>query len=482
MNSSPKFEFAHGGRSAVLLGHPSSVFPQRFAEFFEKQAYQSAIVDRCWSGPRWVGSGIPALASTGGQSALTSRDRSLEKSLQRVEQAVAYREADRCRSVLSGTEIDWQPSFVNGLLNAVTIAPFVDGLRPTFVLGQEVFAYGLATALCRSAPKVLMPWGGDIYYFAHTSSVAFEMVRRALTSVDLILAGGDAGARYLVKTYGVSPERLHSFSWGVDTSQFRRALSEERQAFCLREGVPPQAKIIVNARRFHPRWGCDIALDAFRRIVKEDADVYCFMVGGGLSERHAPLAREQLRAEGLEARIRILDGHVPDAQIQELFSVADVFTSLLRTTDMRGSAILECAAAGAVPILSEVEEYRCMEASGLRALFVDVTKPETIMEALRRSVRDSALRLEVGCANREFILAHEDRAITFRSMLRSIEERIAGWRPEAAAILPEPVEVIRQIVAPYRAIFEPSTFRQASAKVAAMVHILKSRVFQRLGV
>ncbi|MGD1098454.1 MAG: glycosyltransferase, partial [Bryobacteraceae bacterium] len=276
-----EIENPRGIRNAFIIGDPASVFPCRFAEFFREGGVSASIVTRSWAGGDEAG-GFPVLQSARHHSSPgTNWLPGLRESLRKVDEAARRTEATRAQAALAGTGINWNVSFVEGFLNAASIPAYVDTLQPSVLLGQEAFFYGLATALCRTAPRILMPWGGDIYYFAHQNSVSYEMVRRALTSVDLVLAGGEAGARYLVREYGVSPDRIHTFSWGIDTALFRKASPEERQTFCRRESLPPQVKIVVNARRFHPRWGCDIALEVFRQLVKEDPEAYCFMVAGG---------------------------------------------------------------------------------------------------------------------------------------------------------------------------------------------------------
>jgi glycosyltransferase involved in cell wall biosynthesis len=476
MNHGPERDTQFPRGNALVIGDPSSIFPARFAEFFKQRGFRASIVTRSWGGGKETG-GFQVLQSAQLNSvSATNRMPALEQALRRAEAAARHSEADRAQAALAGTGIDWCPSFVEGLLNGASLPPFVDTLRPAVILGQEAFANGLATALCRTAPRILMPWGGDIYYFAHMNSVSFEMVRRALTSVDLVLSGGQAGTRYLVNQYGVAPDHIYTFSWGIDTSLFRRASPGEREAFCLREGIPADAKIIVNARKFHPRWGSDLALEAFRTIVREEPQAYCFMVAGTLTETFSAAAREQVRAEGLDHRIRIFDRHVPDARIRELFSVADVFTSLVRTTDMRGSTILECSACGATPILSEVEEYRDMAATGLRALFVDVGNPQTILDALRACLSNEALRAEMARANRVFILRHEDRRKTLDAMFTAIEQRIAAWQPATTKTPAQPIKVIREILRPYRSVFEPSWFDRVSARAERRLESVKSKL------
>jgi glycosyltransferase involved in cell wall biosynthesis len=289
-----------------------------------------------------------------------------------------------------------------------------------------------------------MPWGGDVFHFGETSSVAFEMVRWALNEVDLVVPNGMVVARKVVSRFGVPAERVKSVSWGINRRLFRRAPEEDRRAFCARHGVDPASLIIVNARRFAPYWGSDLALAAFLRLAKEDATLHFFALGGLGTESFVAEARKHISTEGLNHRIRIFDGHIPDGVVQELISVADIFTSLVHPHDARSYSILEGAAAGATPVLSDVTEYREMERLGFRALFIERLDAEAVAFAVRRAIQDPAMRAEIAAANQQYLEEHEDNE---RNMLRLLdliancpvrrEERTRQGTQDALAVIAE---------------------------------------------
>jgi glycosyltransferase involved in cell wall biosynthesis len=195
-----------------------------------------------------------------------------------------------------------------------------------------------------------------------------------------------------------------------------------------------------------PRWGWDIALEAFLRLAAEDARLQFFALGGHGSEPYVAEAHKRIRAEGLEHRIRIFDGHIPDRAVQELISVADVFTSLVRLNDMRSSSILEGAAAGATPVLNDLAEYREMERLGFQALFIEQLDVSAVVKAVRRAIQEPSLRTEIAAANQRYLEEHEDNENNMLRLLDLIASCPARTEERARPDISDALTVIDEII------------------------------------
>lgn len=314
------------------------------------------------------------------------------------------------------------PTFACPIPRAGAVARRALALRPRFVFGMEVFQYGLATALCRGVPRILMPWGGDIYLYAEASAVSYAMVRRALLRVDLVCPSAKTAASHLASRFGIPPGRIRTISWGVDRPRFRRADAERRAAVLSRFGIDPTRRLFLNVRRFLPIWGCDVALEAFRRYAREDPGAHFAMLGGSGTEALVREARKSLRASGLEGRFTLFEGDTPFDDCVDLMAASDVFLSLMRVPDMRSFSILQGASAGGVPMLSDQAEYREMERDGFRALFVDPLDADDVVAALRDIAARPRLAEEIRAANKRYIDEHEDHEIQMARLREAIEE------------------------------------------------------------
>jgi glycosyltransferase involved in cell wall biosynthesis len=438
------------GKTALIIGDPAHFGPRRLAAFWRSLGLEVAIVTRRWKGPRQLEDGTKILQSFDSESSsLREQLSSLHKYWLRVEHGVNVWERSRYRRAMGPLEHrDYYPSFANSLVQAASIPQLVAQLDPAFVFGQEAFAYGLATALCTASPKVLMPWGGDIFSFAESSSIGFAMVRRALHGVDLVVPSAVVGARLVEDGFGVPSEKVRAVSWGVDRGLFRKASGEGRRLFCAKHNIDPTSFIILNVRRLMPRWGWNVALEAFIQLAEEDERLKFFALGGPGSEPFVAEARKRISAKGLQRRITIFDGHIPDSAVQELISVTDIFTSLVPVSlnDMRSSSILEGAAAGATPVLSDLAEYREMERLGFRALFAERLETPGVVVALRRAIQEPALRAEIAAANERYLQTHEDRErnqLRLLDLIASLPVRMEGRsRPSIS----DAMTVIQEII------------------------------------
>ncbi len=406
-------------RPAVIIGNPGSIFPRHLAALWRSLGLDPRIVTRHWSGERVLPDGTPILASADVESPGQRRAyRALGRLLGAFESGLQSLQRRRFRAAM-GSETHYTPLAGPAIVDALSIARFTRALRPQLVCGQEVFAYGLAASLSRGCPRLVMPWGGDVYMYAETTSLAFALVKYALRHVDLVVAGSPLAARHLQDRFRVPPDRLHCGGlWALDRNRFRRATPDENSRIRSRYGIRPDDLVVMNVRRFFPAWGSDAAFRAFVRFAREWPAAHFVLLGGAGTEVLVAEARATLQQEGLSSQFTMFDGDVPLAGCAELMSVTDIFVSLMRETDMRPLAsILEAACAGGAPIIGDQPEYRAMEALGFSAIFVEPGDADATVAALRRYAEDASLRRAAVERNDRYLREHEDGAAQARDLL-----------------------------------------------------------------
>jgi glycosyltransferase involved in cell wall biosynthesis len=374
-----------------------------------------------WDGPSMLPDGTPVLnafasASSARRAIASSAGRLLSHGWN------AARFLERRRRERAEENVGECPSFAGPLSAAALLSRCVLSLRPRFVFGMEVFQHGMATALCKGVPRILMPWGGDIYLYPEASAVSSAMVRYALSRVDLVCPTSSSSVSHLVTRYGIPSRKIRVISWGVDRLLFRRATAPRRKEVLARFGVDPECDLFLNVRRFLPIWGCHIAMEAFRRYAKENPRAHFAMLGGTGTAELVREARKRLRAEGIEDRFLLFEGDTPFSDCVDLMSVAEAYVSLMLVPDMRSFSILQAAAAGGVPILSYQPEYREMERMGFCALFVDPRNPESVAETMRECVRNGRKAEEIRQNNETYIAKHEDQEVQMQQLRAAIEE------------------------------------------------------------
>jgi glycosyltransferase involved in cell wall biosynthesis len=328
------------------------------------------------------------------------------------------------RAMREFQEEQYRPSAAQAMVLARPLARLVRRLNPRFVFGQEVFSYGAATAACTGCARILFPWGGDIYLWGESSRMAWNMVRRALREVELVVPSSVCAARHLVERYGVDARRVAAVSWGVDLNQFRRADTMARAEICRAYGIDPASCVCMNCRRFNPAWGSETALAAFIEVAKSDQRTHFVLLGGAGVGPQAAAARRRLESLGLSRRFTLFDDDVPFDECARLMSVSDVAVSLMRVPDMRSSSVLAAAACQAALVLSEQAEYRAMQALGFSARFVPRDDAAASARAIHELLRRDDEREAFVRANLAYLAEHEDRQRQMHKLLSLVEAAV----------------------------------------------------------
>ncbi len=322
----------------------------------------------------------------------------------------------------------WQCCWVDAFWDSFACATAVRREQPDFVFAQELAAYGMAAGRCRGIPRILFPWGADIFLNVETSPFVDRMVRYAVRNCELLVPSSQSATEQLVRRLGADDSRVRPVSWGVNLSQFRQASAAERIRVTADIGFPADGTILMNCRRFVPLWGATETLNAFITIAQRFEHTYFVLLAGAGTEQSVAAARERLSRSGLARRFYFADGNVPLQRCAELMSVADIAVSLLGTGDMRSSSVLQAAAAGGVPVLAESPEYRFLQTLGFQALFADGNDDSAIVAALSSLVQNPQRCEEMRTANQRYLAEYEDSTEQMNRLLAAIDEVVAATR------------------------------------------------------
>jgi hypothetical protein len=155
-------------------------------------------------------------------------------------------------------------------------------------------------------------------------------------------------------------------------------------------GLPPQAIVCTGIGRLVPQKGFDILIEAFSRIASQVPDLYCVVIGEGEDKEKL---KEQIRAAGLETRIRLV-GYQDRSKAMSILKSSDIFVMPSRY-EGTPIALLEAAAlarpilaacAGGIPELVTHEQH---------AYLVPISDPHALAQGFVKLAleRDYARRL-----------------------------------------------------------------------------------------
>ena len=415
----------HANGPAVMLGDSTSFFPAQLASCWRLKGIDVLLVTHREDAAPALPDGTRVVRSCEYETRMTRgvTGRMISPVVTRLERLVPrFKDRfTRITGVSADTEL-WLPYFAEYLHAAWPTVRAVRAQRPRFVFGHEVTSYGLPTALSRGVPRIIFPWGGDVFTYAESSPFHFALTTFCLRTVDLIVPSSSTAARHVCERFKVSPDKVKAVSWGVDREKFKRAEGEQRLRVCANWRIDPAATVILNPRRFRPDWGAFVSLAAFLEIAAEDPNTHFIMFGGLGTKQFTDEARTKIEESGFSSRFTILEGNASLDVCAELMSVSDIFVSLLGRGDMRSASVLQAAAAGAAPIIADNPEYREMEQTGFRALFVAPGNVEEVINAIRVYLDDPAMARAVVAGNAEYAARHEDYGTQMDQMLSLIED------------------------------------------------------------
>ncbi|MFA6112055.1 MAG: glycosyltransferase family 4 protein, partial [Candidatus Latescibacterota bacterium] len=235
------------------------------------------------------------------------------------------------------------------------------------------------------------------------------MLRRILGGAERVIVNSRFTGR-AVATCGVPPERILVVNPSIDPSRFDGP--HDREAIRQRLGWTG-AEVILSVGRLVARKGHDTVIRALPRLAEVVPGVRYAVVGDG------PIRAELeslATAEGVEQRVEFR-GFVPDAELPTLYAAADLFAMVSRqipaSGDVEGFGIvyLEANAAGLAVLAGRsggVEDAVVDEETGL---LVDPEKPDEVVAALGRLLRDPALRGRLGEQGRQRVWRQFDRRV-----------------------------------------------------------------------
>jgi phosphatidyl-myo-inositol dimannoside synthase len=188
---------------------------------------------------------------------------------------------------------------------------------------------------------------------------------------------------------------------GVDTDRFRPLSATQKRDARTRLGIDPDAVVVLGQSRLVPRKGFDILIRAAAQLAPQRPTMQVLIGGAGRDRERL----EKLAAE-LHAPARFL-GRVPDADLADVFGLADVFAMVCRNRwgglEQEGFGIVftEAAAAGVPQIAGRSGGSHEAVVDGETGFVVDEPSDvNAVADALARLVDDSELRERMGAAAR----------------------------------------------------------------------------------
>jgi glycosyltransferase involved in cell wall biosynthesis len=304
-------------------------------------------------------------------------------------------------------------------LNVPALRRLLRQERPDLLSAHYASGYGTTAALAGFRPWLLSVWGSDVYDFPNEGRLKGWLLRRNLRHADAIASTSQAMARQVRRLVPQIGD-IAITSFGIDATRFAP------------RPVPHPGLVIGTVKTLAPKYGVDVLLRAFARVVQavpEAPPLSLVIVGGGSQRAELEALAVTL---GVAARVQFV-GVVPHAEVPGWLNGFDVYVAVSRLdSESFGVAVLEASACGLPVVVSDVGGLPEVVDDGVTGLVVPREDEHSLAQALQRLIADPALRHRFGAAGRKRVLDSYEWRGSVDSMLQccqaAVDQHHAGGR------------------------------------------------------
>jgi len=267
---------------------------------------------------------------------------------------------------------------------------------PDLVDAQYVPNYGLLGALTGLRPLVVTAWGSDLLVAGGRDPFRRARSRFVLERADLVLTDAENLAR-AARSLGAAPDRVHAISWGIDLTRFAPSAARE-------------PGLLLSARMHEPVYDLATLIAGVAPYLARRPEARLVVAGdGSLRGAHEALAARRLPA----GRWQFVGMQRPE-ELAGWLARAELYLSASRS-DSTSVSLLEAMAAGALPVVSDIEGNREWVGEGEGARLFPVGDPAGLTRALERAGEPSGWAERARDRNRRVV---EERGDQHRNLDR----------------------------------------------------------------
>jgi len=289
---------------------------------------------------------------------------------------------------------------------------------PDVVDAHFVPNYGLMGALSGFRPLSIAAWGSDLLRATGWTRLWRDArLRFALGHAALVLCDA-ANLAAAARRAGADPARVRAIPWGVDRALFRPAAARERE-------------LLLSTRMHEDVYDLPTVIEGAARVLAAHPQAQLVVAGDG--SRRAAL--ERLAASKLPRDRHRFVGRLEPAELAGWLARADVYISASRS-DSTSQSLLEAMAAGALPVVSDIEGNREWVQGdegdrralvGVAGMFAPGDAP-ALAAALERALADGAWAGRARARNTSVIAARGDWHVNL-ARIEACFEALAHGRP-----------------------------------------------------
>jgi glycosyltransferase involved in cell wall biosynthesis len=225
----------------------------------------------------------------------------------------------------------------------------INSFKPDLVQAGPIQTAAFLTALSGFRPFVSTSWGYDLLIDANRSP-AWRAATRYTLRRSAAMVGDCNAIRQQAIAYGMDPEKIVTFPWGVDLQHFTPGTETELRA---RLGWNPQDFIVISTRGWAPIYGIEELARGFAAAAQELPQLRLLMLGNG---PQASLIRKVFMQADVLDYVHF-PGQVSQESLPRYYRAADLYLSASHS-DGSSISLLEALACGRPALVSDIPGNR----------------------------------------------------------------------------------------------------------------------------
>lgn len=313
--------------------------------------------------------------------------------------------------------IDWDGG--QGEVKLEDVPLLLDSLRrvlqdyqPDLVQAGPLHSAALLVALSGFRPLVATSWGYDLLIDAHKNHQYRQATRFTLQRAAVFVGDCDT-IRQQAELFGMPPERIVTFPWGVDLQHFQ---PQGDSSLRRRLDWSPEEFVVLSTRSWAPIYGIEELARGFGRAARQQPELRLLMLGGG---PQADLVQEIFLQHSVMERVHFA-GQVSQEKLPDYYRAADLYLSASHS-DGSSISLLEALACGLPALVSDIPGNREWIAPGEQGLWFETGNPDDLSRQLLHLVKNREKLPEMGRKARQTAEARADWDQNFPRLLHAYQ-------------------------------------------------------------
>lgn len=265
-----------------------------------------------------------------------------------------------------------------GLALLADLTRVIQRIQPDLIHAGPIQRTAFLVALSGFKPLVSMSWGYDLIHDAGCSAfwrwATHYTLKRSAT-----LVGDSEIIRQLAIQYGMDPEHIITFPWGVDLERFNVSTYERANI---------ETFTLLSTRGWEQIYGVDIIARSFVRAARQLGENHgpqlrLVMLGNG---SQAGLLRRIFQEGGVQEQV-LLPGQIGQIDLPRFYHMADLYLSASHS-DGASISLLEALACGLPALVSDIPGNREWITPGETGWWF----PDGDTDALTQAILDAVAR------------------------------------------------------------------------------------------